>query len=262
LSGFIFTQHINSAQGFDKNKVLQHRNYRKHFQRTLTVFSRCRFCPAVFAKIGAKHAYARAQRRSKALHNRYTTDSLRGRHTHEGGLRRCPSEPSHLVLFVSFFYFGEGLIEEKLRSGRAEAGPLPENGLELTLGTVVTVEAAANTAAIVAQTSAGAIAAGLVTVALQHIGAGGAFNCGMVDTENTGQRRFHISHRGQVYEDLHREQSGPRLPRSHTHPTCFVASQGVVYVRLASAASCFCVKQTPASEHLLGQMERSQAIPS
>jgi thiamine phosphate synthase YjbQ (UPF0047 family) len=155
------------------------------------------------------------------------------------------------------------LIEEKLRSGRAEAGPLPENGLELTLGTVVTVEAAANTAAIVAQTSAGAIAAGLVTVTLQHIGAGGAFNCDKVDTEifqvSVGFTS-HIADKSEEY--LHREQSGPRLPRSHTHPTCFVASQGVVYVRLASAASCFCVKQTPASEHLLGQMERSQAIPS
>jgi hypothetical protein len=87
----------------------------------------------------------------------------------------------------------------KLRSGRAEPGPLPENGLELTLGTVVTVEAAANTAAIVAQTSAGAIAAGLVTVTLQHIRAGGAFNCGKEKTDSTGQCRFHISRNEQVY---------------------------------------------------------------
>jgi thiamine phosphate synthase YjbQ (UPF0047 family) len=166
--------------------------------------------------------------------------------------------------FCQLFLLWGGVDRGETAVGKSRTRPfLPEHGLELTLGTVVTVEAAANTAAIVAQTSAGAIAAGLVTVALQHIGAGGAFNCDKVDRENFQVSvGFTSTIAKKSTEYLHREQSGPRLPRSHTHPTCFVASQGVVYVRLASAASCFCVKQTPASEHLLGQMERSQAIPS
>jgi hypothetical protein len=42
-------------------------------------------------------------------------------------------------------------------------------------------------------------------------------------------------------------QAGSLYPASHTHPTCFVASQGVVYARSALEARCFLDQQVPRS---------------
>lgn len=53
---------------------------------------------------------------------------------------------------------------------------LSKNGLELTSGSVVTVEALADAARVVAQPSTGAIASRLVTEPLHHIRTGGALN--------------------------------------------------------------------------------------
>jgi len=66
----------------------------------------------------------------------------------------------------------------------------------------------------------------------------------------------------EILFNLHSEQSGPRLPKSHTHPTCLLASHGVVYTLLASAASWYSVKHIPALLQLLGQTVLSHAIPS
>ena len=54
---------------------------------------------------------------------------------------------------------------------------LTQDSLVFALGTVVAVEAAANTGGVVAQTAARAVAAGLVTITLEHIGSGGALDC-------------------------------------------------------------------------------------
>jgi len=64
----------------------------------------------------------------------------------------------------------------RLLQQEIEIENLSKNGLELTPGAVVTVEALADTAGVVAQTSAGAVSAGLVTEPLHHIRTGGALN--------------------------------------------------------------------------------------
>ena len=53
---------------------------------------------------------------------------------------------------------------------------LSEHSLELALGAVVAVEAVANTGGVVTEAAARAVAAGLVAIAVEHVGARGAFD--------------------------------------------------------------------------------------
>lgn len=54
---------------------------------------------------------------------------------------------------------------------------LTEDSLVFALGAIVAVEATAQAGRVVAQTTAGAITARLVTITLEHIRTGGALNC-------------------------------------------------------------------------------------
>ena len=56
--------------------------------------------------------------------------------------------------------------------------------------------------------------------------------------------------------------AGPLYPASHKHPTCFMASHGVEYVRPTLDARCFSGQHVPRSLQLLGQRVRWQATPS
>lgn len=62
------------------------------------------------------------------------------------------------------------------------SAPLAEDGLVLALGAVVAVEAVADAITVVAETSAGAIAAGFIAVSLENIRTRGAFVKGAVRT--------------------------------------------------------------------------------
>lgn len=65
-----------------------------------------------------------------------------------------------------------------VRSGRGlpHWKSLAQDGLVFALGAVVAVEAAADTGRVVAQAAARAVAAGLVTITLEHVGSGGALD--------------------------------------------------------------------------------------
>lgn len=128
------------------------------------------------------------------------------------------------VLFAESSWGGQVDIKDLQKERR-----LTEDSLVFALGAIVAVEAAAQARRVVAQTTTGAITARLVTITLEHIRTGGALNC---EEEKRIMGRVRKKKRKEVgwcksSLSLHNEQSGPRLPRSHTHPTCFWASQGV-----------------------------------
>mmetsp|Transcript_20671 Transcript_20671/g.41975 ORF Transcript_20671/g.41975 Transcript_20671/m.41975 type:complete len:240 (+) Transcript_20671:164-883(+) len=69
---------------------------------------------------------------------------------------------------------------ERINRPKCSRACLPEHGLVLALGAVVAVEAAADARGVVAQPAARAVAPGLISIALEHVRAGGALIQGAV----------------------------------------------------------------------------------